>query len=98
MNPHFQLGNIVATPGVLGIIDITYITHLLRRHSQGDWGIIDAQDTALNNAAVLEGNRLLMSAYPINPHQPCIGYGDNTVWIITEPDRSATTVLLPNEY
>lgn len=36
--------------------------------------------------------------YPIDPALPCKGYGENTVWIITEADRSVTTILLPDEY
>jgi hypothetical protein len=43
------------------------------------------------------GNRIL-SAYPIDETQPCKGHGDNTLWIITEADRSVTTFLLPGEY
>ena len=55
------------------------------------------QDAATNDEAVTEGNRIL-SAYPIDPSKPSTGYGDNTVWIITEADRSVTTFLLPSEY
>ena len=39
-----------------------------------------------------------LSAYPIDESQPCEGFGDNTLWIITEWDRSVTTALLPSEY
>jgi hypothetical protein len=46
---------------------------------------------------VKAGPRIL-SAYPINETKPCKGYGDNTLWIITEADRSVTTFLLPEEY
>jgi hypothetical protein len=46
---------------------------------------------------VKDGDRIL-SAYPIDPAKPCEGFGDNTLWIITESDRSVTTFLLPDEY
>jgi hypothetical protein len=44
------------------------------------------------------GAACFLSAYPIDPAKPCKGFGDNTLWIITEGDRSATTFLLPSEY
>jgi hypothetical protein len=46
----------------------------------------------------LKGGSRILSAYPIDPAKPCKGFGDNTLWIITEADRSATTFLLPDEY
>lgn len=63
--------------------------NLLSRHFTGDWGQLDAHDTAANNRAVKDGTRIL-SAYPCR--------GDQTLWIITEADRSVTTILLPEEY
>jgi hypothetical protein len=54
-------------------------------------------DAGSNNHAIEDGGRIL-SAYPIDPAKPCKGFGDNTLWIITEGDRSATTFLLPEEY
>jgi hypothetical protein len=87
----FALGHLVATPGALHTFEtaqetpITYLT----RHASGDWGDVDAEDKAANDRAVLEGARLL-SAYHLT---------DGTrIWIITEADRSVTTVLLPDEY
>lgn len=50
-----------------------------------------------NSLAVIEGDRIL-SAYPVNPALPCAGYGENCLWIITEADRSVTTILLPGNY
>ena len=50
-----------------------------------------------NREAIRDGFRIL-SAYPIDPKQPCKGFGENCVWIITEADRSVTTFLLPSEY
>jgi hypothetical protein len=48
-----------------------------------------------NNRALAGPNSL---HYPIDPAKPCEGFGDNTLWIITEGDRSVTTFLLPDEY
>ena len=61
----------------------------LRRHLTGDWGDICEDDRRLNEQALKNGNRLL-SVYEVTP--------DLTIWIITEHDRSVTTVLLPSEY
>ena len=61
----------------------------LGRHASGDWGDLDAEDTAANNAALIHGGRLF-SAYNL----PDAG----RVWVITDADRSATTVLFPEEY
>lgn len=99
-NPTFQpfaLGQIVATPGVLDAVSETYLAHCLGRHTQGDWGQVGTEDAAANNQATVDGSRIL-SAYPIDPAQPCKGYGANCLWIITEADRSVTTALLPDEY
>lgn len=61
----------------------------LLRHLRGDWGDVTPRDQAANDRALRDGDRLL-SAYTV---------GDGvTLWIITEADRSATTLLLPNEY
>ena len=67
------------------------------RHLTGDWGCVCGDDRAVNDDAVKIGERIL-SAYPINPAQPSKGFGDNTLWIITERDRSVTTFLLPEDY
>jgi hypothetical protein len=86
----FSLGEIVATPGALqllkhaGISPIWFIT----RHASGDWGCMCRDDKALNDDAVLEGDRI-HSAYEV---------GKGKIWIITECDRSVTTLLLPDEY
>lgn len=62
---------------------------LLRRHQAGDWGDVDSEDKAANDRAVRDGLRLL-SAYDL---------GDGLrVWLITEHDRSVTTLLLPSDY
>lgn len=61
---------------------------VLSRHVRGDWGDLDEEDKKENELSVTEGFRIL-SAY---------GKGDSRLWVITEADRSATTILLPREY
>lgn len=95
--PLFPLGAIVSTPGAFNAIEETQRIALLRRHASGDWGCVDDEDKAVNDEAVQLGNRIL-SAYPIDPLNPCAGHGHNCIWIITEADRSVTTFLLPIEY
>jgi hypothetical protein len=93
----FELGQIVSTPGALAACSRDYMGQCLTRHIRGDWGIVCAEDRKANFDALFNGGRLL-SAYPIDPAKPCKGFGENTLWIITEADRSATTFLLPKEY
>ena len=86
----FPLGQIVMTPGVLDLTadgDIRPLD-LIRRHAQGDWGDMCQEDQDANNYALKEGGRLFSS----------YNYPDGKVWIITEADHSATTLLLPSEY
>lgn len=83
----FKLGQVLATPGVLSKEED--LRGYLRRHAAGDWGVVDADDRRANEQALVHGRRLL-SAYLLP---------DGTrIWIITEADRSATTILLPEEY
>jgi hypothetical protein len=84
----FPLGQILATPGALRLVDAEQLLVYLARHSRGDWGTVDTEDWALNDHALEEGTRLL-SAYEVDGEK---------IWIITEADRSATTILLPEEY
>jgi len=93
----FELGQVVATRGVVASCSMPYMEQCLARHVRGDWGVVCAEDRKSNFEALFAGLRVL-SAYPIDPDKPCKGFGDNTLWIITEADRSVTTFLLPNEY
>ena len=85
----FQPGQVVATRGAVEKIPETEIVLALNRHLQGDWGDVCEEDKQRNNDALVHEERLL-SAY----HTA----GGVKFWIITEADRSATTVLLPDEY
>ena len=85
----FPLGQIVITQGALAVLTAKDAMLGLLRHSTADWGDVGPEDAQLNEAALSDGTRLL-SAYRSS---------DGTrFWIITEADRSVTTVLLPEEY
>lgn len=88
----FPLGQIVATPGALAALEKAGQTPLdfLSRHVRGDWGELDEHDRKENELSLRRGFRLL-SSYRT-------GSGDSKVWVITEADRSLTTLLLPEEY
>ena len=91
MAPKFPLGQVVATPGALRTIAAAGHTphEFLARHLQGDWGELDDDDRRENERS-LEDDCRLLSAYRLR--------NGTKIWIITEADRSATTVLLPEEY
>lgn len=95
--PLFELGSVVCTQGVHALIECGDVNpkSLIRRHERGDWGV--SSDGYLNDRAINEGSRIF-SVYPIDPEQPCNGHCANTIWVITEADRSVTTLLLPSEY
>ena len=88
----FPLGRVVATPGALDLMERRGISPstLLVRHCAGDWGDVDAEDAAANVHALVRGYRIL-SSYHFGPTKEAI-------WIITEADRSITTLLLPGDY
>jgi hypothetical protein len=89
--PQFSLGRLLATPGALAALDDANVSPLalLSRHACGDWGDACAEDRLANDSALVNGSRV-MSVYRLP--------AGKTVWIITEADRSATTLLLPSEY
>jgi hypothetical protein len=88
----FALGQVVATPAALNALADAgmHPVELLNRHAAGDWGEVPDADALLNNQARVGGLRILSSyRLPKSGHR---------VWIITEADRTATTILLPEEY
>ncbi len=84
------LGRIVATPGALELLREAGEDPLryLARHASGDWGDLFPHDRRENERSLRHGWRL-HSSYPV---------GEKTIWIITEADRSVTTILLPEDY
>ena len=88
--PKFALGATVATPGALDLLDHAGVnaSDYLTRHRHGDFGSICAEDAQSNLDAITHGLRVF-SAYDI---------GKVRLWVITEADRSVTTLLLPSEY
>ncbi len=98
--PRFELGRVVSTKGAIALLLQAGITpiSLLKRHVRGDWGEIDATDVQSNEDALSNGSRL-MSVYDVevpfpDSARPLI----EKLWVITEADRSVTTLLLPEEY
>jgi len=89
--PLFPFGQIVATPGALALLEKANKSPLefLSRHFRGDWGDLCQEDETENELSLKHGLRLL-SSYPVTDTE--------TLWIITEADRSLTTLLLPSEY
>jgi hypothetical protein len=85
------LGQIVATPGALralvgaGQNPMAFV----RQHQAGDWGDLSEEDRQANEMSLQRGLRLLSAYQTAN----C-----ESLWVITEADRSATTLLLPEEY
>ena len=89
--PLFPSGQLVATPGALVLLEKINKSPLefLARHLRGDWGDLDQEDKTENELSLKHGFRLL-SGYQVTETEK--------LWIITEADRSATTLLLPSEY
>jgi hypothetical protein len=89
--PHIRLGQIVATPNALRALTESDETpeEFLARHQSGDWGEVSSEDWEENELSVREGFRVL-SSYTLSTGKK--------LWIITEADRSATTLLLPEDY
>ena len=85
----FPLGQTVITRGALASLDNEAIQKALQRHASSDWGGVCEEDWSANDQALQDGTRLL-SSY--------VSKSKQKFWVITEADRSATTVLLPEEY
>lgn len=86
----FALGQVVSTPNALRFAEAEYIDllALLVRHQSGDWGDVSEEDRESNEEALLMPLRI-MSSYK---------FSNDKIWIITEADRSMTTILLPSDY
>ena len=91
MNARFELGRMVATPGALEAIETAgqKPIEFLRRHQSGDWGDLCDEDKQENEFSVSRELRIFSAYHTARGEK---------LWIITESDRSATTILLPSEY
>ena len=87
--PLFHLGKTVSTPGALDALTWDDILSSMSRHVNGDWGDVCREDWEENEFSLREGFRLLSVYRAAN---------GTKFWVITEADRSVTTVLLPREY
>ena len=89
--PRFALGQTVATPGAIEALARTGQdpAEFLTRHVTGDWGLLEDEDRQENEFSVERGFRIL-SVYKL--------LDETRIWVISEADRSATTILLPQEY
>ena len=89
--PRFTLGRLVATPGALNALTEAgqHPLEFITRHQAGDWGDVSEEDQQENEFSLERGFRLL-SAYTLKTGV--------RIWIISEADRSATTILLPDDY
>lgn len=85
----FRLGRIVATPNALSQLTQEEILTGIQRHQAGDWGDVCADDKQANDQALVERTRILSAYHAAN---------GTKFWIITEADRSSSTVLLPEDY
>lgn len=90
-HPQFSVGRVVGTPGALAALKEAGHTpaEFLDRHICGDWGDVSAEDAAANEHALEHGLRVL-SVYTTNDKV--------RIFILTEADRSYTTVMLPEDY
>ncbi|BCL90900.1 hypothetical protein ACNRBV_22795 [Ralstonia pseudosolanacearum] len=89
--PRLRLGQLLATPAAAAALSVAGVSvfKLLNRHARGDWGDLSEEDQQQNNLAAMTGQRVL-SSYLLPTGQK--------VWVVTEWDRSITTVLLPDDY
>jgi hypothetical protein len=85
----FQLGKIVSTPNALANLSREDILGAIQRHQSGDWGDVCPEDRQANDESLVDGTRILSVYHAAN---------GTKFWLITEAERSVTTVLLPKDY
>ena len=87
----FKLGHTVATPNAIEVLSAAHVgsDQLLNRHIIGDYGDLCEEDQEQNKLAIKCGDMRIMSSYQVDGQE---------VWVITEADRSSTTILLPGDY
>ena len=95
--PKFRLGRVVATPGAMAALKEAgqQPLHFLALHASGSWGDLDAEDRKANDMAIAYEGEADRQQRVLSSYRTC---NDAKIWIITEWDRSVTTILLPEEY
>jgi len=98
--PRFELGQLCQTPGAQTVLQRYRVNPflLIGRHLQGDWGDVCEEDARANEEALREGARVLSADTLPPPVSVDEILAPAKVWVITEADRSVTTILLPEEY
>lgn len=102
----FQLGRLVATRSIANVMAVNaefaaFVSDSLKRYVACDWGTLDHEDHQRNDSAVKDGGERILAAYPFPSENAWFKDAfprDSKIWIITECDRSVTTILLPSEY
>lgn len=84
----FDLGEIIITCRVLENISFVELINCIKKHSQGDWGIVCKETADINNSALCTSDNIL-SVYTLSGKE---------IWVITEPQSGYTTVMFPEEY
>jgi hypothetical protein len=92
-----ELGRVVVTRAVDASVPKQFVLDCLMRHRQGDWGCTCAEDSEQNDGALRSGRERLHSVYEL-VDSTSSGIRDDKLWVITEWDRSVTTVLFPSDY
>jgi hypothetical protein len=99
--PKFPLGQVMVTAAINDVLSVEkafeeFVNTSISRHHRGDWGDCCEEDKQLNDDALQNSTRIF-SVYLL-PEDLKWVFRDDKIWIITEADRSSTTVLLPSEY
>lgn len=89
MDINIELGRVYMTNGIESEVEMDDVIKALMRYTKGDWGELEESDKELNNRAIKDGERIFAKYYDKNK---------KAFYIITEWDRSVTTILLPSEY
>jgi len=94
---HIRLGAVVATPGAISAINKAKQSpaEFLRRHQRCDWGDICPEDKLINNQAVAHEGDLTKQQRVLSSYRTCL---NEVIWVVTEFDRSISTILLPSDY
>jgi hypothetical protein len=97
MQTEFSLGSVVATPGALAALEAAGQApmHFLQLHASGAWGDLDRADREANELAVAHEDDPERRERVLSSYRTRTG---TKIWLITEHDRSVTTLLLPEEY